>query len=119
MTTYLHNDRLTAFLLKLEFLDIAGTKDAFMNEVMECGGSYVPPADAAQSSHLFEIALHGANAYGASEEEAIRNWTKFAKSVAPLVEDDGFITVHPPFPNPRNHAEEIANARAAHGTGAA
>lgn len=118
MTTHLLNDRLTAFLLNLECLDSAGQKDAFMNEVMENGGSYVPPADAAQSSHLFEIALHGVNAYGASEDEAIRNWTKAAKAVAPLIEDDGFITVHPPFPNPRNHGEEIANARAAAGQGA-
>lgn len=33
---------------------------------------------------------------------------------ADLIESDGFITVHPhlPFPSPRNHAEEIANARA-------
>lgn len=119
MTTHLLNDRLTAFLLNLECLCIAGQKDAFMNEVMECGGSYVPPASAAQSSHLFEISLHGVNAYGGSEEEAIRNWTKAAKAVAPLVENDGFITVHPPFPNPRNHAEEIANAQAAYSAGAA
>ena len=68
MTTHLLNDRLTTFLLNLECLDIAGQKDAFMNEVIECGGSYVPPADAAQSSHLFEIALHGVNAYGGSEK---------------------------------------------------
>lgn len=118
MTTHLLNDRLTAFLLNLECLDMAGRRDAFMNEVIETGGSYVPPADAAQSSHFFEIALHGVNAYGASEEEAIRNWTKAAKAVAPLVEDDGFITVYPPFPNPRNHAEEIANAQADAGAGA-
>ena len=111
MTTHLLNDRLTAFLLNLECLDIAGQKDAFMNEVMECGGSYVPPVDAAQSSHMFEIALHGVNAYGASEEETIRNWTKAAKTIAPL------INAQPPFPNPRNHGEEIANVRAAVGQG--
>lgn len=119
MTTHLLNDHLTAFLLKLECLGPEGQKDAFMNEVMEYGGSYVPPASAAQSSHLFEIALHGVNAYGGSEEEAIRNWTKAAKAVATPIEDDGFITVHPPFPNPRNHAEEIANAQAADSAGAA
>jgi hypothetical protein len=118
MTTHLLNDRLTAFLLNLECLGMAGQKDAFMNEVMENGGTYVSPDLAAGMSHLFEISLHGVNAYGGSEEEAIRNWTKAAKAVAPLIEDDGFITVHPPFPNPRNHAEEIANARAADGTGA-
>lgn len=28
------------------------------------------------------------------------------------IEDDGFVTVHPPMGQPRNHAEEIANALA-------
>ncbi|PIE15299.1 MAG: hypothetical protein CSA68_07305 [Rhodobacterales bacterium] len=92
-----------------------GQKDAFFNEIMESGGSYVAPGGNDRSSHLFEISLHGVVAYGSSEDEAIRNWKKAARAQAPLVEDDGFITVHPPFPNPRNHAEEIANARAADG----
>lgn len=118
MSFHVQFDRLPGFLLNLECLDIAGQRDAFMNEVMESGGSYVPPAGDDWSSHLFEISLHGVVAYGSSEDEAIRNWKKAARAQVPLVEDDGFITVHPPFPNPRNHAEEIANAQAAAGAGA-
>lgn len=118
MTTHLLNDRRATFLRGLDHLSMAGKKDAFMNEVMECGGSYVPPVSAAQPanpSHLFEIALHDVNAYGATEEEAIRNWMKAATaqtSQPAPIEAEGGIAAQPPFPNPRNHAEEIANARA-------
>ncbi|MBC7154584.1 MAG: hypothetical protein H5U19_08235 [Rhodobacteraceae bacterium] len=112
MTHDLLHDRLKAFLLNLECLDSAGQKDAFMNEAMECGGRYLP------SGNWFEITLHGIITSGMTEDAAIRNWTKAAKSVAPLIEADGFITVHPPFQRPRNHAEEIANARAASCRGA-
>ncbi|MCG7520871.1 hypothetical protein [Ruegeria sp. Ofav3-42] len=110
------NDHLTAFLLNLECLDTEGRKVAIENEVIATGGTYVaPPTGDTWASHVMEIALHGVSAMGVSEEEAIRNWTKAAhrqchgmpplKSVVPFV----------PFPAPRNHAEEIANARAAAG----
>lgn len=102
--------RAARFLQSLDSLGPEDRKDAFMNEAMETGGSYLPPH--LRCSHLFEIALHDVNAWGADEEEAIRNWMKAARAQTPLIEDDGFITVHPPFPNPRNHAEEIANLRA-------
>lgn len=97
MTDLPQFDNHTAFLLNLECLDMAGQRDAFMNEVIESGGSYVRPNGDDWSSHLFEIALHGVVAYGSSEDEAIRNWKKAARSQAPLIEDDGFITVHPPL----------------------
>lgn len=101
------------FLLNLECLNTAGQKEAIMTEVIESGGTYVPPTRGNWSSHLFEIALHGVNAYGASEDEAIRNWKKAARAQVLLCEP-----ADPPFPNPRNHAEEIANAQAAAAAGA-
>lgn len=107
MIHHVEPDRLTAFLLTLECLDPAGRTDAFMNEVMECGGTYVAPQPDDRTSHLFEIALHGISGWGASEEEAIRRWTKAARAGA----GDIPITIDPPFPRPRNHGEEIANAR--------
>jgi hypothetical protein len=93
------SDRLTAFLDRLQDVDRADRNDAFMNEVMENGGSYVPPAGTTTSSHLFEISLHNVSAFGATEPEAIRNWIKAANAIAAQTEDDGFITVHPPIPS--------------------
>jgi len=110
-------ERLHAFLLNLECLDVAGQRDAFMNEVIE-SGTYVPSADSNGASHMFEISLHGVVAYGSSESEAIHNWKKAARAQAPLVENNGATAAQPPFPDPRNHWEEIANARASDGTGA-
>ncbi len=109
-----HFDRLPSFLLNLECLDMAGKIDAFINEVIETGGSYVAPADNdTWASHLFEISLHSVSATGANEEEAIRNWIRAARCHLPDSEDDGLGTTRPPFPKPRNHVEDIANARAA------
>ncbi len=82
MSLYAQFERIHAFLLNLECLGPEGQKDAFMNEVMENGGSYVPPAGDDWASHLFEISLHGVVAYGSSEDEAIRNWKKAARAAA-------------------------------------
>lgn len=114
MTAALHN-RLAQFLSTLDRLSPVALQDAVVNEVIETGGSYCPPppeGSDAWASHLFEIALHGVTATGMSEAEAIRNWRKAAQAICPTSEADGFLTVHPPFPDPRNHAEEIENARA-------
>ncbi len=112
-------DRLTCFLLNLECLDMAGQEDAFVHEALETGGTFPLPCD----DDYFDmpalvIDLHEVRALGRSLSEAIRNWKKAARERAPLPEDDGFITVYPPFENPRNHAEEIVNVRAAAVTGA-
>ncbi|WPZ24887.1 hypothetical protein UM399_12010 [Sulfitobacter pontiacus] len=110
-------ERLAAFVSGLDKIDAEDTetlKDAFMNEVIENGGSYDPPHGDQRA--LFEISLHDVTACGASELTAIRNW-RIAATVALVnagndeVEADGFITVHPPFGTPRNHDEEIRNAR--------
>jgi len=72
-------DRLTTFLINLECLDAEERKDAIANEVLETGGVYVPPPNGdTWASHVFEINLHGVSAMGATEEETIRNWTKYA-----------------------------------------
>lgn len=105
MSFHAQFDRLSAFLLNLECLDMAGQCDAFMNEVMECGGSYVPPAGDDWSSHLFEISLHGVVAYGSSEDEAIRNWKKAARAQVSLVEDGA------PYPTPGHIAVMDCGAR--------
>jgi hypothetical protein len=97
MTTHLLNNLLAEFLVQLARCDTDGQKDAFMNAVMESGGSYVPPANTDTSSHMFEISLHNVCAFGATEAEAIRNWTISANAVAAQIEDDGFITTHPSF----------------------
>ncbi len=112
------NDRLAAFVLGLDKIDAEDTetlKDAFMNEVIENGGSYDPPRDTQRC--LFEISLHDVAASGASELLAIRNWriaatARLVNPDARDVEADGFITMHPPCGTPRNHAEEIRNAAA-------
>ena len=112
------SERLAAFVSGLDRIDRSDPdtlQDAFMNEVIENGGTYDPPGSAEHC--MFEISLHGIAAYGASEQIAIRNW-RMAATVALVnaageeVEDDGFITAHPPCGTPRNHAEEIANALA-------
>ncbi len=111
-------ERLAAFVSGLDQIDAEDTetlKDAFMNDVIENGGTYAPPHD--DQPCLFEISLHGITANGVSELTAIRNW-RIAATVALVnggngaVEDDGFITVHPVCGTPRNHDEEIRNAAA-------
>lgn len=95
-------ERLASFVTGLDKIDAEDTetlKDAFMNEVIENGGTYAPPRD--DQPCLFEISLHGITANGVSELTAIRNW-RIAATVSLVnpdareVEDDGFITVHPP-----------------------
>lgn len=109
-------ERLAAFVTGLDKIDAEDTEtlnDAFMNEVIENGGTYAPPHE--DFPCFFEISLHGLAVNGVSELTAIRNW-RIAATVALVnagngaVEDDGFITVHPLCGTPRNHREEIANA---------
>jgi hypothetical protein len=95
MTTHLLNNPLADFLARLSRCGPDGHQDAFMNEVIENGGSYVPSNSTDTSSHMFELSLHNVCAYGATEAEAIRNWIISANAVAAQIEDDGFITTHP------------------------
>ncbi len=96
------HERLATFVSGLDKIDAEDTetlKDAFMNEVIENGGTYDPPDGAGRS--YFEISLHDVTATGASELLAIRNW-RIAATARLLnpdgrdVEADGFITMHPP-----------------------
>lgn len=111
MTLHSHFDRLPCFLRSLDAKTAEEQAEAFMNEVIESGGTYVRPTNTNWSSHMFEVSLHHVSGFGGSEGEAIQNWIKAARRQLERIEDDGFVTVHPPLPTPRNHAEEIANAR--------
>lgn len=97
MNALLHNRALT-FLHNLDRLSVQGQQDAFVNEVLESNGCFTAPKH--DRSHLWELCLHGINATGATEEEAIANWKRLAHKprAQPPVEDDGFVTVHPPQP---------------------
>ena len=78
------HDRLQSFLHSLRPLDPEERKDAVMNEVSECGGNYtIPPTGENIGSALIEISLHQIVAFGADEEEAIRNWTNIAERRLP------------------------------------
>jgi hypothetical protein len=96
MNTILHN-RAQAFLHNLDRLSATGQHDAFINEVLESNGFFIAPKH--DQSHLWELSLHGINATGANEEEAIANWKRLAIKAMPddQMEDDGFVTVHPPL----------------------
>ncbi|QIZ79053.1 hypothetical protein [Thalassovita gelatinovora] len=97
MTFHAQFDRLRVFLAHLELIDMDAQKDAFMNEGMETGDADLILRADTKSSHLIEIRLHGATAFGATEDEAIRNWKKVARQLLPGIEDDGFVTGHPPI----------------------
>ncbi len=61
----------------------------------------------------WRITLHEITASGITQIDMIQNWIRRANKLArPEVEKDGDITLFPPFPNPRNHGEEITNLRA-------
>jgi hypothetical protein len=78
----IHN-RLHGFLETLDRCNCEDQKDAIMNEVMETGGTYVPHSDGADNwaSHLFELNLHGVEAYGHSETDVITNWKPIAARI--------------------------------------
>lgn len=110
------SERLAAFVTGLDQIDRSdpdALKDAFMNEVIENGGTY--QSEPNTKPLMFGINLHGIHATGETVALAIRNWT-MAANVALVnpaddeVEDDGFITVCPSCSTPRNQREEITNA---------
>jgi hypothetical protein len=79
-----HFDRAHQFLVHLESLCPTAKAESFVNEANETGGSYIPArAGDNWASHLTEIDLHGISAIGASEEEAIRNWSRNARRAMP------------------------------------
>lgn len=53
--------------------------DAFHNETIETGGSFLIPKGCAAASHIFEISLHGLTAFGATEMGAYSQWVKLAE----------------------------------------
>lgn len=114
------DDRAARFASRLAATPYDERPDAVANEVIETGGFYC----AGISKGLFELSLHGLTTIGDTEASAISAWLRLAQRRAPPeIEEDGFVTVYAsgpltvrtsgiPFPNPRNHCEEIANARA-------
>lgn len=94
-------ERLSSFLINLECLDAAGQRDAFVNEILETGGSYTAPRGNEQVNHLFEIALHGIIAYGSCERAAIREWVKSAREhiLVRDIETETSITIHRAAPD--------------------
>jgi len=86
MTTFLLHDRLTQFLISLECLGTEGQRDAFANESIETGGTYLRPDDSPHTTHLFEIDLHGVSATGGSEREVVRNWKHAARHFVPVID---------------------------------
>lgn len=68
---------LTRLADSLERADPTTASDIIANAVIEAGGTYIPPSGTC--THLFEIGLHGITGTGASEPEAIRNWTRLAR----------------------------------------
>lgn len=85
MNALLHN-RALSFLQNLERLSAAGQYDAFVNEVRESNGHFTAPKH--DQSHLWEMYLHGINATGANEEEAIANWKRLASKALPDEQQD-------------------------------
>lgn len=73
--------RRARFIGQLAHLSQTEKQDAFANEAIETGGSMIPPNTNNRSSHLFEISLHGATGYGATEDEAMRNWLRAANAI--------------------------------------
>ncbi|MFW2541506.1 hypothetical protein ACN2XU_02610 [Primorskyibacter sp. 2E107] len=97
MTKHLISDCRSALLLRLAPLTGTALRDAVLNEVMETGGTWIAPTATGASSHLFELSLHGVTAFGGSVDEAIHSWRKAATRALSEIEDDGFVTVHPPL----------------------
>ena len=95
MNAALHN-RAVVFLNNLDHLSATGQHDAFINEVLESHGRFDAPNG--DRSHLWELELHGIAAEGTTDEEAIANWKRLARKSFPTeeIEDDAFITIHPP-----------------------
>lgn len=100
--THLH-DRRAAFIAALLTKDHSDRGEAIANEVIETGGEWLRPGRVVvQGTALHEIHLHGISAYGVDDIDVCANWTTAAMIFAPGpdIEDDGFITLHPPLTRP-------------------
>lgn len=73
-------NRLETFFESIQLLSPERVKDAFMNEIMDAGGTYAGADAEVSVSCLFEISLHEVLAYGRSEEDAIKNWLDAARA---------------------------------------
>ena len=92
----------------LALLDGAGRADRFLAEIVATGGTIetgLPAPDA------LRVRMHGLSARGATLSQVIDNWRRAAsRAFGPLPHDT---PQRLPADAPRNHAEEIAIARAA------
>ena len=80
MTLHAEFDRLHTFLQGLTRFNIEEQKEAFINECIENGGSYIPPENTAWGKPMSKIHLHGVGGLGDTEEDAIHNWINAAKA---------------------------------------
>lgn len=75
--------RARAFLQNLDYMSATELHDAFINEVLETFGRFDAPVS--DTSHLWELELHGITANGDTAAGAIANWKRLAckKHLAP------------------------------------
>lgn len=98
-----------ALIGALDISDPAQWRGIIAQAVIDAGGTYPLQAGQIQGG-VAQIALYGITATGRDEAEAIRNWICAARvSIRPRRLDSAYCG------KPRNHAEEIANLRAAEG----
>lgn len=107
----LNSEQRTYIRALLDALSIRGPDaraDLFINEMIESGETWAAPTDQPEDWQdlLIEMPLHGIRGVGRNTEQAIANWMKVA---------DRILTGDFPFAQPKNHAEEIANAVALEG----
>lgn len=78
MNANLHNAAI--FFDRVTRLDIEDWHDAFFQEAIESGGTYlVSEGQHWPASHLVEIHLHGILGHGMTEEEAQRAWIRMTR----------------------------------------
>lgn len=83
MTLHQLHDALTSFLARIDHKSGTDLRDAFANETLETGGTYMdPPKGDDATSHYFEISLHSVIGRGHSEAEAFADWKQAAQRMA-------------------------------------
>lgn len=103
MNSLIPHTPLQAFLLNLEIVGHEGQFDAITRAITENGGSLISEDQDPRATHKHELTLFKITGRGDTQEEMVRDWQQAARRS--LKEEK------PPFPEPRNHAEEIENAR--------
>ena len=94
------SDTARAFRRRLEARPTEDRLNTMANEAIETGGTFnIDPETVRGNSRLVEIQMHGIVAAGWGIDQAISAWICAAggpAAPAAEIEQDGFITVHPP-----------------------